>query len=287
MTPDSRLFVAVAMICLMCLTGVPGGPATCLGDEVDAMTRARHDLKLGFTVGGKVLKVHVKPGDKVKAGDVLLELDDKEGVAQIAIWKLRAESTVAVDAAAARLELAKLEEERVRGLVNKQAATPFELTRAEIQTRVETLNVAQAGNDREEAQRQLETYSARHDRSVLRAEIGGTIEQVLVEPGEMVEDLKPVLRLVVTDPLRVDAFVPTGQTLSLKPGDPAWIWPKLIGFEQPIKGVIVHLAQVADASSDTRKVEIEIPNDAGLPAGGQVRVRFTPPTEVAAAENAK
>lgn len=281
MTSDSRLFVAVAMTCLMCLTGVPGGQATCMGDEVDAVTRARHDLKLGFTTGGKVLKVHVKPGDKVAAGDVLLELDDKEGLAQIAIWKLRAESTVAVDAAAARLELAKLEEERVRGLVSKQAATPFELTRAEIQTRVETLNVAQATNDREEAQRQLETYSARHDRSVLRAPIDGAIEQVLVEPGEMVEDLKPVLRLVVTNPLRVDAFVPTAKSLTFKPGDAAWVEAKLAGFEQPIKGIIVHMAQVADASSDTRKVEVEIPNDVGLPAGGQVRVSFTRPTEMA------
>lgn len=251
--------------------------------QVDAVSSARYDLKLGFTVGGKVTRLYVKKGDVVAAGDPLIELDDNEGLAQIEIWKFRAQSDTAVNAARERQKLALLEEKRVRELVQRSAAVEFELTRAEVQTRIEALNVEQAVMEKTEAGRQLEIYQARHDRYLLRAERAGRIDELTVEEGEMVEELKPIVRLVVTELLRVQAAVPTGQTLKLKPGDPAWVTAKLPGYEQPVEGRITHLAVVVDSASDTRMVEIEVANPMNLPAGVQVSVTFTRPEALASA----
>jgi RND family efflux transporter MFP subunit len=251
--------------------------ANCFG-QIEAVTKARHDLRLGFTVPGKVLVRAIHPGDHVKKGDVLIELEDKEGLAQIEIWKFRSQSNVEIDQAKASLELAEIEEGKTRGLVEKHAANAFELKKAELTTAVQQLAVDKAVREQDEAKRQLRITEARHDSYTLRAPIDGVIEQILVDVGEVVENLQPMVELVVTDPLRVDVPVPLAQTMNLKVNGDAWVQMRLDEkLVEPIVGKIVHLANVADSASNTRLVRVEFPNKSNYPAGGQVVVRFDNP----------
>ncbi|MCC6579217.1 MAG: efflux RND transporter periplasmic adaptor subunit [Phycisphaeraceae bacterium] len=269
----------LATACLLAMPGMLFG-ATSADSPVEAVTKARYDLNLGFIVGGKVATVHVKPGDPAKAGDVLIELEDKEGLATMEIWKFRAESEVAIHAARAKQELSKVEEAKTRELVGKNAAAAFELTRAEIQSKIDGLSVDNAIQDQDEAKRQLAVYRARHENFTLKAPTDGLVEEIIVNPGEMVESLKPVLRLVVTNPLWIDAAVPMQQTVSLKVGDPAWVASIIDGENVMKQGKIIHIAQVADPASDTRLVRVELPNPEHQPAGGQVKLRWSPPEPV-------
>ena len=155
----TRILIALSICCIL--------TTACFG-EFEAITKARHDLRLGFTVPGKVLVRHVQPGDTVKKGDLLIELEDKEGLAQIEIWKFRATSLVEVTQAKASLELAEIEESRTRELVAKHAAVPFELKKAELTTAVQKLSVEKANRELEEAKRQLQITQARHDSYTLR-----------------------------------------------------------------------------------------------------------------------
>ena len=119
----------------------------------------------------------------------------------------------------------------------------------------------------------------------MRAARAGVVEQVTVREGETVEERKPILRMVVTDPLWVDAMVATRQTLGLKLGSPAWVSHKdLIGHEKPIEGQVIHIASVADAASETRLVRVSVPNPDNLPAGAHVTVSFVPPKTLASAQ---
>ena len=259
-------------MCLCCLL-----TSTCLG-QIEAVTKARHNLRLGFTVQGKVLVRHVNPGDQVKKGDLLIELEDKEGLAQIEIWKFRTQSMVEIEQAKASLELAEIEEKRTRELIAKHAANAFELKKAELTTIVQRLAVQKAQREQEEAKRQLQITEARHDSYTLRAPLNGVIEQILVDVGEVVENLQPMVELVVTNPLRVDVPVTLIQTMKLKVDDPAWIELRMDSkLSKPVLGKIVHLAHVADSASNTRLVRVEFSNDDNLPAGGQVVVHFTAP----------
>ncbi len=245
--------------------------------QVEAVTKARHDLKLGFTVGGKVGRVLVKPGDTVEQGQVLMELEDEEGKALVELYTIRVNSDLEARSAKAALQLAQVEERAIRKAFENDAAKPIEVERAQIRTTQAKLELSMAYQRGEETKHQLNQASSRHDQYLMKATTAGVVDLISVSEGELVETLKPVLRLVVIDPLWIDASVPTDQTLHLKPGDPAWVQVHLLGSSaQPIQGKILHLAQVADAASDTRIVRVEMPNDRDLPAGGPVTITFSP-----------
>jgi len=246
--------------------------------RVEAISTPRHDLRLGFTVTGRVMETLVTPGQRVEQGQPLARLDDRESQAQIDLYDLRASSDLDELAAEAEWRLAQNEEARVRDAFEKSAAGAFEVERAALQTQRKQTDLAIAHQRRREAQALLRQALARHSQFTLTAPIAGAIEQVLMSPGELVEASRPVIRLVVSDPLRLDTPVPTRDTLSLRLGDPAWVILSLPGQSEPIKGEIVHIAQVADAASDTRLIRIEIPNPDSLPAGSHAQVSFISPT---------
>lgn len=251
---------------------------------VEGVAKARHDLRLGFTVPGRVARVLVQPGDRVDAAQPVIELDDAEGEALLALYGVRAASDLEIQAAEAQKALAEVEEGRVRESFSRGAAAPFEVERAQLETRRAVLTLEQARQRKLEAEHQLAQARARHDAFTLRAPISGVVEEVLVSAGETVQELKPVIRIVATNPLRVDAPVRTEETLTLEVGAPAWVWTDAPGQTAPVEGRVIYLAQVADAASDTRLVRVEVPNDKGLPAGRLVRVAFTRPEATATAE---
>ena len=252
------------------------------GEAVEAIARPRHDFELGFTVPGQVDEIRVKPGDPVEAGDVLVELADREEEAVVELWRLRAESDVQLRTAKKEHELAQVEAKRLERLVERNAAAPVEAERAQVEAEVAALKIERRKQESEEAKHQLAQAEARRARHVLKAPEAGVIEKVDVEVGETVQELKPVVRLVVKDPLRVDAHVPTGRTLDLAVGDPAWVTSTLPKYDEPIRGRIIHIAAVANAASETRLVRVEFPNRHELPAGDHVKVRFERPDEAAA-----
>jgi len=276
-TMAAKLIVTMALLCLGLIE------QTGLG-QVEAVTKARHDLKLGFTVGGKVTRVLVKPGDQVKKDQLLMELDDEEGKSLVSLYQIRTSSDLEFKSAQAGLQLAKVEENAIRKAFENDAAKPIEVERAQINATKAALELGMTRQRHEEAKHQLQQAKSRHSQYLLKATTDGVIDFVSVAEGELVETLKPVLRLVVIDPLWIDAAVPTQQTLGLKAGDQAEVKMHLPGYEKPIRGTIIHLAQVADAASDTRLVRIEVPNPSRLPAGGQVTVYFKPTSRTASGE---
>lgn len=257
--------------------------SVCFG-QIDAITKARYDLKLGFTVDGDVLKVYCKPGDRVKKGDLLMELNDEEGRYFVELYKIRASSDLELRTAQAAYELSRVEEKATIRAFEADAAKPIEVERAKIRTRQTEIDIRKAKQLGQENLQQLNQARERHAKYQLRAPTDGMIDRIAVKEGELVENIKPVLQLVVIDPLWIDAPVPTDQTLGLKQGHHAWVTPQLPGYDQAIKGKIIHMAQVADAASDTRLVRVEIENPDLMPAGGQVTVRFNGPTNAASVE---
>jgi len=242
--------------------------------QVDAMTKARHDLSLGFTVSGKVGQIAVKPGDRVNKGHLLIELEDKEGKSLVRLYEIRASSDLAARSAEAALRLAQVEYKLINQAYKNDAAMWIEVERNQIRVEQSELELKLALQQGEEATLQLNQARSRHEQYLLRAPINGIVEIITVEEGELVETLNPVLQLVVIDPLWIDAAVPTDQTLDLKIGDAAQVRINLLGHNKPIMGKIIHMAEVADAASNTRLVRVEVPNPKLLPAGAQVTLDF-------------
>lgn len=242
---------------------------------VEAVAQARHDLDLGFTVQARVADVAVVEGQRVEAGQLLIRLDDRDGAAQIELFELRAASTLEIEAAKADWELKENEAKRLEEAMSMSGAAPFEVERARLEAKRSRLAYELFVQRRAETALQLEQAKLVHERYRLQAPLAGIIEQVTVEPGEMVEEVRPVLRMVVIDPLRIDAPVPIAQAAALSTGHKAWVKFKASG--RVVEASVVNVASVADPGSETRAVRVDVPNPQGEPAGSHVSVSFTKP----------
>lgn len=267
------------IIALSALSAAPGDRGGGLERPVEAVTQARHDLDLGFTIRGSVRDVPVRPGQRVEEGQILIELDDREGAAQVRLYSIRAEGTLEIQAADAEWKMAQNDEARLKEAYDKGGAAEFELERARLETLKRRLALDLHAQRREETLAQLELAKAQHERSTLKAPMAGVVEEVIVGKGEMVDETRPVLRLVVIDPLVIDAPAPMERAMALNPGAAAWARFKVGGAV--VEGRITHVASVADPGSETRTVRIEIPNRHNMPAGSHVEIFFERPSHAA------
>lgn len=144
-------------------------------------------------VSGLVSRVLVDAGDRVAAGDLLLELD-----ATLATLELhRAEA--AMDEALTRLD----EAQRLR---DEGKALGANIAKTIVRTREAQVVIESAGVARLEADRRSQAEMvARHQ---MFAPFDGVISRKRTEIGEWVETGAPVLELLATDRLRLDVQVP-------------------------------------------------------------------------------
>lgn len=250
---------------------------------VTAVARPKQDLALAFTVPARVAEVLVKPGETVTAGQALVRLDDSELKSQIELLKLRAASDLEERAAKAEWEMAKVEQQKWEEMRLQGAANELQLRKAILETERSRLAYELFIQRRKEAELQLKEAEQRDKQYTLVSPIAGVVDDIIVEVGETVEPGKPVARVVETSVLRVDATVPTSDTLALKVGGPSWI---IINLANPVllEGKIDHIAAVADPGSQTRVVRVDAANQQQLPAGVSCEVFFTKPTAATASK---
>ncbi len=184
---QNRLSMLTTIILLL-----GGGAATALG-QFDATTKAPHDVELAFSISGRIASIKVEPGMTVEAGQTLIELDDQGHQAQLELDRLQAESDVQVRVAQQRLELAKLDEQRLKQLVKHKSAERIEYQQAQAARELAELELEQAQEQHKQAEQRLGVAKARHDQYALRAPTGGTIERVFASQGQRVNAGQPFL----------------------------------------------------------------------------------------------
>ncbi|WP_428425201.1 efflux RND transporter periplasmic adaptor subunit [Methylibium sp.] len=155
--------------------------------EFAAEVKARVESRLGFRVGGKIVKRPVDLGDSVKAGQVLAQLDP--GDLRLGEDSARA----ALSSAQASFELAAADFKRYQELL----AQGF-ISAAELERRDATLKAAQATLDQARAQSAVQGNQAGY--ASLRADAGGVITAVEAEPGQVVAAGASVVRLAHDGP---------------------------------------------------------------------------------------
>lgn len=255
----------------------PLGGGVAVGQHFGVLT-PENDVRLAFSGGGVVGKVLVKPGDGVKAGQVLVEQDDPVGLAQIEMYRLRSGSGLAVEAAEMSLKLAQVEEGLVKEALVKGSAGQFEADRASLKAGLARLELEKARQDRVEAALALKQAEAAHATRVLTAPFDGVVDEVAVQPGESAEAGRPIVRVVSVQRLKVEMNPVTSSTLGLRPGAPAWVrMDGPDGRSIDREAVVSHVALVADARSDTRLVRLSLAGDEGSPTGVKVMVFFQRP----------
>jgi HlyD family secretion protein len=236
--------------------------------------RTRRRAKLSPEVGGRVSAIPHREGDRVRAGDVVLELDPE---------LQRAKSMVAereAAAAAARRGEACLGAERAqRELVRNRGLVQGGFISADLLDRVESAaqaaaaacDAAQAGEQSARAGAEL----ARHElaKTVLRAPFDGIVAEVGIEVGEWTTPSPPALPVPpvidILDPTSIYVSAPMDEVDSgrIRLGMPARLTVDSIPGKS-FPGRVTRVAPyVVDLEEQNRTVEIEAEfEDAALAA---------------------
>ena len=156
---------------------------------------AASDAELSVGEAGRVLRVHVDEGARVKKGQLLVELDDRLARAELS-EAIASQQEKAVQSGQAQRDAERYTLMRQEDIVS-------ELEAQQQQSTAESLVAAKAGA-RATVQARSETV-ARHR---LLAPFDGTITTRAVDPGDWVTPGRPVLRLLTEQRLEVLARVP-------------------------------------------------------------------------------
>lgn len=224
--------------------------------------RPRVESDLGFQVPGKLVRRRVDAGQTVAAGDVLAELDRADFTLQLA----QAEAEQAAAEASRDVSLTELE--RIASLRRSGWSTASEHDRLRAAAEEATGRAARARHAVGLARNAL-------DHAVLRADAAGIITAVLAEPGQVLAQGQPALRLARLEGLEVEVAVPetllgvlhgTTATASL------WALP---GMSHPVR--LREISPRADPATRTYAARFSLPDGAPVRWGMTATVTLHPP----------
>lgn len=242
-------------------------------------TKASHASTLGFPFSIEIAQIYVKGGQHVKMGDPLVRARDEDFVAQRDLQRVIAESDLEVKRAKSTLDQAQVEFAAQEQLLEKnRGASKIEFDRAKAQLEVRSAEYDLAKRELQQQKLTLVQREEQLKRYTISAPFDGIVDSIVVDLGEIKRETDPVLRLVSIDPLWLDVPAPTNLTLtlSLKPGDPAWVLLDAPGDPKVLQGKVIEVGAEADPGSATRRVRVELANPEQRPSGMTAWVRFTP-----------
>ncbi|MEM1330861.1 MAG: efflux RND transporter periplasmic adaptor subunit [Planctomycetota bacterium] len=247
---------------------------------VQTFTKPSADAIMGFTLPNLVTAVLVAGGDEVKQGDLLVRGDDAEQLSILEQTRIRAESNLAIDRVRKQVELAGIEYQRLKDAFEGGGGSQLEVDRARLAWETSEIDLETAELNQELERTRLDQAEALLEKYRLRAPFDGLVDEVLVDPGDTLDNAQPVVRVVRIDPLWIDVPVPVEQTLELglTEGAPAWVLIDTPERGAPVSGEILEVSPLADYASRSRRVRVAIENPGMLPPGLRVWVRFSEPS---------
>ena len=267
--------------------------------EVVGTLAAEDEVVLSSEADATVSRILADLGDRVKAGQVLVELDREKR--QYSLDQQRAslaralarygasepgqlpsiEQTPDVQRAAAELAQAKQAFDRAEELHRRQLVPKQQLDDAET-----TLKAKQAGYD--SALQNAKNLRADIDASdagmkladrqlrdtYIRAPFDGYIQKRMVSLGELVKPQSPVMSVVRVDPLKVTAEIPERMGPWIKVGQPVALQVDAYP-DKTLTGTVSRISPAVNIQTRAFAFEARVPNaDAMLKPGTFARVRL-------------
>lgn len=229
--------------------------------EYSGEVRARVESRLGFRVAGKIVQRQAELGQRVRAGQVLAQLDPKDY--QLAADAARAQ----LASATTQRDLAAADLKRYQALKDQNFISGAELERREA-----TLKAAQATLD--QARAQLTSQGNQAGYTTLVSDVSGVVTGIDAEPGQVVSAGAPVVRVAQDGPRDVVFAVPEDKVAQISVGSEVAVrgW----AADTALTGRVREVAASADASTRTFQIKVAI-DASNAPALGST-VYVTPQT---------
>jgi multidrug efflux pump subunit AcrA (membrane-fusion protein) len=280
------------------------GPASIDGFyEATGTVRSKTTSVVSSRIMGSIIAIRVREGDRVRAGQPLVEIDSRDATAQLqkAQAGLR-EAESALDeiernlqaagsgkaAAEASLALAVSTYNRYKALLERRSVSPQEFD--EVQAKY---TVADA--EAERATRMLSSLSARKNQVLAKIDqakadvvnaqvyasygrvaspIDGIVTARHAEVGSMAAPGAPLLTVEDNSHYRLEASVEESQIRSVQVSDQVQVRIDALSDEE-FSGRVSEIVPAADPASRSNTVKIDLPVRRALRSGSFGRVRFS------------
>lgn len=216
-------------------------------------------------VSGRIRAIHAREGDAIRAGDVLVEIEDRDfrdGVAQAEAGLAAAEAQLV--GAQQTFDVVKVQYERMESLRRSDSISQgaFDEVRARYEQARAALRAA-------EAQVTAARARLRSARSMLAdcrilAPFDGFVAERYEDPGAAVQTMPPtaIMLVVQVDPVRVKARLGERDLVKVSPGMPARVL--LDAFPGEVfSGEVAMVSPTVDPVSRNGVVEVRLANPGG------------------------
>lgn len=225
---------------------------------VEAAIEAVRQATLGVQVAGRIVELPVKPGDTVRAGQVLARIDARAADAAVA---------------ASRSQLAEAEAnyanaKRVHDRNQALFAQKF-VSEAAVDQSATTLKAAAA--QVEAVRANVGSADIARDWTTIVAPYAGIVGETHAEVGDMATPGKAIVTVFDPRELRAVATVPQAVLAKADLAASRVELPALDKTVAPLRATVVPLA---DARSHTTRVRFDLPPQDGLVPGQYARVRL-------------
>lgn len=246
--PDTRELSADNMQNLLTVTvkavqrteSVPGG------------IRARETTQIASRIMARIEKIHVRAGDSVEKGSLLISLDDKALTTQVAQASARIASIQAL------LDEAKLTLERTQNIRKQGLVSSSDLDKAQA-------NFTRLMSDLQAAKQSEKESTTALNYSKILSPIAGRIVDRNAEPGNMASPGQPLLSLYNPLSLLVEADVREALAVTLTLGQKVMV--KLDALDRVIPATISEMIPAADPNARSFLVKADIVFDEALLPG--------------------
>jgi multidrug efflux system membrane fusion protein len=266
--------IVSATLATLLLASLP--PLAAAADAVRGVTRPRDIAQLGPLSEGPVREVPVAEGDRVRAGQVLLRLDDQVQEARIALARTAAEAEGELRQAQAQAAEAGAHAARTAAAARAGGAMEWELRQANARVAVARATVEAAEDRRRLERRRLEMEQAQAETYLVRAPFDGVVWKLETNRGALLARGDRPVTVADLAVLEAVIFVPAEEFAALRPGAR---YPVRVLLPQAIARTakLRHVDMLMDSASGRFRCVFTLENaDAAIPAGVEVEVTLAP-----------
>lgn len=212
-------------------------------EEVVATVRAKLQATLEAKLSGRIDKLPVVVGQRVKTGELIARLD-------------AAEISARLEQGEASLEQAERDWKRVSALFAQQAVTRAEYDAAQSRNRLAKGAAAEA--------KAMMSYVE------IVAPFDGVVTKKWADVGDLAAPGRPLISIEDPSALQLEADVP--QAIAAYVHREASFAARVDGVSGELTGIVSEIAPAADSVSRTFRVKVDLPEQAGLRAGQFARL---------------
>lgn len=208
-------------------------------------------------IAGKVARVPVDIGSRVKKGDLLVQLDTTDLEIQLsgAINGLT-NARLTHNQAVLNHDNAKANYERMQSLYKEGAVSQQQLEQAELAYKLarDAMNAPTVAG----AQNQIDNIRNQIASATITSPVDGEIAARSIDPGEMANPAQPVLTVVNIDTVYVEATVAESDISLIKPNQQVKV--KIDAAGGIFEGTVSNISPAADPRTKGYPIKVEIAN---------------------------